>query len=163
MTILYMRRPHAEHFNSTYDLQWHTEPTVGAMVCGAIACDKWSRLIFLNNTITAKTHIHNIFQPHVLPLMTRLWGAIFHQDNARLHTARVSQDCLCHITNPSLVCSITRFVPDWEYLRLLRPASWTACKSGWIKCKFRTTMEWNATDHYTWVVYLTACCTTSCI
>ncbi|GFY19057.1 hypothetical protein TNCV_3877451 [Trichonephila clavipes] len=32
--------------------------------------------------------------PHVLPLMHRLPGAIFQQENAPPHTARVSQDCL---------------------------------------------------------------------
>ncbi|GFW71942.1 transposable element Tcb1 transposase [Trichonephila clavipes] len=44
--------------------------------------------------MTAQWHVHDILQPHVLPLMQRLPGAIFQQDCARLHTARVSQDCL---------------------------------------------------------------------
>ncbi|GFV03424.1 transposable element Tcb1 transposase [Trichonephila clavipes] len=37
-------------------------------------------------------------QPHVFPLMQRLLGAIFQQDNAQPHTARVSQDCLRTVT-----------------------------------------------------------------
>ncbi|GFY11403.1 uncharacterized protein TNCV_3182451 [Trichonephila clavipes] len=44
--------------------------------------------------MTAQRYVHNILKPHVLPLMQRLSGAIFQQDNAWLHTARVSQDCL---------------------------------------------------------------------
>ncbi|GFV57625.1 transposable element Tcb2 transposase [Trichonephila clavipes] len=43
-------------------------------------------------------YVHDILQPHVLPLMQRLPGAIFQQDNARPHTARVSQDCLLAVT-----------------------------------------------------------------
>ncbi|GFU71469.1 transposable element Tcb2 transposase [Trichonephila clavipes] len=44
--------------------------------------------------MTAKRYVHDILQSHVLPLMQWLPGAIYQQDNARLHTARVSQDCL---------------------------------------------------------------------
>ncbi|GFV93512.1 transposable element Tcb1 transposase [Trichonephila clavipes] len=48
--------------------------------------------------MTAQRYVYHILQPHVLPLMQRLPGAIFQQDNARPHTARVSQDCLCTVT-----------------------------------------------------------------
>ncbi|GFY14695.1 uncharacterized protein TNCV_647391 [Trichonephila clavipes] len=34
--------------------------------------------------MTAKRYVHDILQPHVLPLMQRLPGALFQQDNARL-------------------------------------------------------------------------------
>ncbi|GFU27943.1 transposable element Tcb2 transposase [Trichonephila clavipes] len=44
--------------------------------------------------MTAQRYVHDILQPHVLPLMQRLPGAIFQQDNARPYTGRVSQDCL---------------------------------------------------------------------
>ncbi|GFU98597.1 transposable element Tcb2 transposase [Trichonephila clavipes] len=43
-------------------------------------------------------YVHDILQSHVSPLMQRLTGAIFQQDNARPHTARVSQDCLPTVT-----------------------------------------------------------------
>ncbi|GFT89055.1 uncharacterized protein TNCV_3084791 [Trichonephila clavipes] len=39
-----------------------------------------------------------VCHPHVLPLMERLPGSIFQQDNVRHHTARVSQDCLHTVT-----------------------------------------------------------------
>ncbi|GFX91195.1 transposable element Tcb2 transposase [Trichonephila clavipes] len=42
----------------------------------------------------AKGYVHDILQPHVLPLMQRLPGAIFQQENTQSHTARMSQDCL---------------------------------------------------------------------
>ncbi|GFU18446.1 transposable element Tcb1 transposase [Trichonephila clavipes] len=44
--------------------------------------------------MTAQRYVHDFLHPHVLPLMQRLSGVIFQQDNARPHTARVSQDCL---------------------------------------------------------------------
>ncbi|GFX20133.1 uncharacterized protein TNCV_1436931 [Trichonephila clavipes] len=42
--------------------------------------------------MTAQRYVHDILQPHVLPLMQRLPGAIFKQDNARPHTVRMSQE-----------------------------------------------------------------------
>ncbi|GFT65739.1 transposable element Tcb1 transposase [Trichonephila clavipes] len=49
-------------------------------------------------TKTTWRYTHDILQPHVLPLMQRLPGAIFKQDNARSHIARVSQGCLYTVT-----------------------------------------------------------------
>ncbi|GFV75271.1 transposable element Tcb2 transposase [Trichonephila clavipes] len=48
--------------------------------------------------MAAQWCIHDILQPHVLPLMQQLLGALFQQDNVRPHTARVSQDYLCTVT-----------------------------------------------------------------
>ncbi|GFW37384.1 l-Fucosyltransferase [Trichonephila clavipes] len=48
--------------------------------------------------MTAQRCVHDILQPHVLPLMQRLRGVSFQQDNARPHMARVSQDCLRTVT-----------------------------------------------------------------
>ncbi|GFS51524.1 uncharacterized protein TNCV_549601 [Trichonephila clavipes] len=47
-----------------------------------------------HGTLTAQRYVHDILQPHVLPLMQRYSGALFQEDNARSHTARVSQDCI---------------------------------------------------------------------
>ncbi|GFW63381.1 transposable element Tcb1 transposase [Trichonephila clavipes] len=65
--------------------------------------------------MAAQWYVHDILQP----LMQRLPGAIFQQGNVRPHTARVSQDCLCTVTN---LASPARF-PDlspikhiWNYL-----------------------------------------------
>ncbi|GFX92200.1 transposable element Tcb2 transposase [Trichonephila clavipes] len=46
----------------------------------------------------AQGYVHDILQPHVLPLMRRLQEAIFQKDNARPHTVRVSQNCLRTVT-----------------------------------------------------------------
>ncbi|GFS76135.1 transposable element Tcb2 transposase [Trichonephila clavipes] len=87
-------KPHRERFNPTFALQRHTAPTAGVMVWGAIAYNTRSPLVLICGTMIAQQYVHEILQPHVLPLMQRLLGAIFQQDNARLHTARMSQDCL---------------------------------------------------------------------
>ncbi|GFX49842.1 transposable element Tcb1 transposase [Trichonephila clavipes] len=44
--------------------------------------------------MTAQRYVHDILHPHLLPLMQRLPGAIFQQDNAQPHMTRVSQDYL---------------------------------------------------------------------
>ncbi|GFT88774.1 transposable element Tcb2 transposase [Trichonephila clavipes] len=48
--------------------------------------------------MAAQWYVHDILQPHVLPLTQRLPGAIFQQDNAWPYTTRVSQDCLSTVT-----------------------------------------------------------------
>ncbi|GFY13169.1 transposable element Tcb2 transposase [Trichonephila clavipes] len=68
-----------ERPNPAFALQRHTAPTAGVMI--------------------AQRYVHDILlQPHVLALLQRLPGALFQQDNARPHTARVSQDCLRTVT-----------------------------------------------------------------
>ncbi|GFX26890.1 transposable element Tcb2 transposase [Trichonephila clavipes] len=57
-----------------------------------------SCLALIRGTMTAQRYVHDILQPHVFPLMQRLPGAIFRQNNARPYTARMSQDCLRTVT-----------------------------------------------------------------
>ncbi|GFV12251.1 transposable element Tcb2 transposase [Trichonephila clavipes] len=68
------------------------------MVWDAIAYNARSPLVLICGTRKAHRYVHDIREPYVLPLMQRLPGAIFQQVNARPHTARVSQDCLCTVT-----------------------------------------------------------------
>ncbi|GFX46860.1 transposable element Tcb1 transposase [Trichonephila clavipes] len=68
------------------------------MVWGAIAYNTWSPLVLIRGTMAVQWYVNDILQPHVLPLMLRLPGAIFQQDNARPHTASVSQDCRLTVT-----------------------------------------------------------------
>ncbi|GFS67458.1 transposable element Tcb2 transposase [Trichonephila clavipes] len=92
-------RPRVERLNPAFALQQHTAPTAGVRIWGAIAYNTRSHLVLIRGTMTAQRYVHDILQPHVLPLMQRLSGAIFQQDNARSHAARVSQDCLHTVTN----------------------------------------------------------------
>ncbi|GFX37664.1 transposable element Tcb1 transposase [Trichonephila clavipes] len=78
--------------------QRHTASTAGLMVWGAIAYNTWSPLVLIRGTLAAQRYVHDILLLHVLPLVQRLPGAIFQQENARPHTESVSQDCICTVT-----------------------------------------------------------------
>ncbi|GFW47564.1 uncharacterized protein TNCV_582761 [Trichonephila clavipes] len=63
---------------------------------GAIAYASRSTLIVMRGTLTGQRYVDDILRPHVGPLLSGLPGAIFQQDNARPHTARVAPDFLRH-------------------------------------------------------------------
>ncbi|GFW21299.1 DDE_3 domain-containing protein [Trichonephila clavipes] len=48
----------------------------------------------MRGTLTGQRYVDDILRPHVGPFLNGLPEAIFQQDNARPHTARVSQDFL---------------------------------------------------------------------
>ncbi|GFT03382.1 transposable element Tcb1 transposase [Trichonephila clavipes] len=50
----------------------------------------------MRGTLTGKRYVDDILRPHVGPFLNGLPGAIFQQDNARPHTARVAEDFLRH-------------------------------------------------------------------
>ncbi|GFT92222.1 transposable element Tc1 transposase [Trichonephila clavipes] len=85
-----------ERYNSPHTVLRHTARTAGVMVWGAIAYDSCSTLIVMRRTLTGQHYVDDILQPHVGPFLNSLLGTIFQQDNARPHTARVSQDFLRH-------------------------------------------------------------------
>ncbi|GFX61547.1 transposable element Tcb2 transposase [Trichonephila clavipes] len=63
---------------------------------------------------------YDILQPHVLPLIKRLPGALFQQDNARPHTARVSKDCFRTVTSlpwPGRFHDLSPIEHIWDHLR----------------------------------------------
>ncbi|GFT66789.1 transposable element Tcb1 transposase [Trichonephila clavipes] len=63
------------------------------MVWGVIAYNTRPLLVLIRGTMTAQQYVHDFMQLYVLPLLQRLSGANFQQDNARSHTARMSQNC----------------------------------------------------------------------
>ncbi|GFV87470.1 transposable element Tcb2 transposase [Trichonephila clavipes] len=68
---------------------------------GVIAYNTQSPLVLIRGTMTAQRYYHDILQPHVLPLLQRLPGANFQQDNARPQTARIAQDDFRTVTTVS--------------------------------------------------------------
>ncbi|GFV31271.1 transposable element Tcb1 transposase [Trichonephila clavipes] len=60
------------------------------------AYDIWSTLIVMRGTLTGQRYVDDILRPYVGPFLNGLPGAIFQQDNAPPHTARVAQDFLRH-------------------------------------------------------------------
>ncbi|GFT32955.1 HTH_Tnp_Tc3_2 domain-containing protein [Trichonephila clavipes] len=62
----------------------------GVTVWGAISWDTRSSLVVLQGTLTARRYVDDILTPIVLPMLSSRPGAIYQQDNARPHTARLS-------------------------------------------------------------------------
>ncbi|GFY25346.1 uncharacterized protein TNCV_2484661 [Trichonephila clavipes] len=90
-------------------------------------------------------------QPHELPLMQRLTGAIFQQDNAQPHTTRVSQDCLCTVTTlpwPSR-SPIPRFVSNRAYLGSFGTESRASHEFERTRGKVTANMERNVSSYRT--------------
>ncbi|GFX90644.1 uncharacterized protein TNCV_3194621 [Trichonephila clavipes] len=84
-------RPRGERLNPVFALQRHTAHTAGGMVWGAIAYYTRSPLVLIRGTVTVHRYDNDILQPHVLPHMIRLPGAIFQENKARPHTKRLSR------------------------------------------------------------------------
>ncbi|GFU29666.1 transposable element Tc1 transposase [Trichonephila clavipes] len=72
----------------------HTAISQGVTVWGAISWDTRSSLVVLQGTLTARRYVDDILTPIVLPMLSSRPGTIYQQDNARPHTARLSQQCL---------------------------------------------------------------------
>ncbi|GFX91276.1 transposable element Tcb1 transposase [Trichonephila clavipes] len=72
----------------------HTAISQGVTVWGVISWDTRSSLVVLQGTLTARRYVDDILTPIVLPMLSSRPGAIYQQDNARPHTARLSQQCL---------------------------------------------------------------------
>ncbi|GFU04671.1 transposable element Tcb2 transposase [Trichonephila clavipes] len=109
------------------------------MVKGTIAYNTRSPLVLIRGTMTAQWYVHDILQPHVLPLMQWLPGAIFQQDNALPHTARVSQDCLRTVTTLSrstLFPDLSPIKHIWDHLglRVRHPTSVNGYSKYGTKC-----------------------------
>ncbi|UYV65486.1 hypothetical protein LAZ67_3004489 [Cordylochernes scorpioides] len=72
-------------------------PTVrqrGIMVWGAIAYDSRSPLLRIQGTMTAQRYVDDLLRPVTLPYLQGVPNALYQQDNARPHTARISQQAL---------------------------------------------------------------------
>ncbi|GFU87121.1 transposable element Tcb1 transposase [Trichonephila clavipes] len=103
--------------------------------------------------MTVQWYVHDVLQPHVLPLMQRLPGTIFQQDNARPLTTSVTR-LSAHCYYPSLACPIPRFVSYRAYLGSFRTASWASHEFKRTRGKVTANMERNLTRHHTELVCL---------
>ncbi|GFV55759.1 HTH_Tnp_Tc3_2 domain-containing protein [Trichonephila clavipes] len=80
--------------DAAFIVERHTAISLGVTVWGAISWDTRSSLVVLQGTLTARRYVDDILTPIVLPMLSSRPGAIYQQDNARPHTARLSQQCL---------------------------------------------------------------------
>ncbi|GFS85570.1 DDE_3 domain-containing protein [Trichonephila clavipes] len=95
------------------------------MVWGGIAYDSRSPLIGVRGTLTGQRYVDDILRPHVGPFLNWLTGAIFQQDNARPHTARVAQDFLRHFQTlpwPARSPDLSPVEHVWDQLKRQMPS-----------------------------------------
>ncbi|GFV25072.1 transposable element Tcb1 transposase [Trichonephila clavipes] len=69
----------------------HTSPAPGIMVWGGIGYHSHTPLVRIARTLNSQSYISEVLEPVVLPYLQGLAPAIFQQDNARPHVARIVQ------------------------------------------------------------------------
>ncbi|GFS71644.1 transposable element Tcb2 transposase [Trichonephila clavipes] len=109
----------------THTVLRHTARTAGVMVWGAIAYDSRSTLIVMLGTLTGQRYVDDILRPRVGPFLNGLPGAIFQQDIARSHTARVAQDFLRHFQTlpwPARSLDLSPVEHVWDQLKRHLPS-----------------------------------------
>ncbi|GFW66631.1 transposable element Tcb1 transposase [Trichonephila clavipes] len=167
------RRP-GEWYNSSHIVLRHTARTAGVMVWGAIAYDSRSTLIVMSGTLMGQRYVDDILRPHVGNFLNGVPGAIFQQDNARPHTARVAQDFLRHFQTlpwPARSPDLSPVQHVWDQLKRQMPLChsvhdlelavqdlWGSSASGQLKhspvvfliqeTHLRTTQHFNIANYY---------------
>ena len=94
------------------------------MVWVAIACHSRSTLVVVRGTLKGLRYVDDFLRPYVGPFLNGLPGAIFQQDNARPHTARVAQDFLRHVQTLPWPAHSSGFFPIervWDQLKRQLP------------------------------------------
>ncbi|GFY18324.1 transposable element Tcb1 transposase [Trichonephila clavipes] len=69
----------------------HTGPSQGIMIWGGIGYHSRTPLVCIAGTLNSQRYISEVLDPVVLPYFQGLATAIFQQDNARQHVARIVQ------------------------------------------------------------------------
>ncbi|GFY03320.1 transposable element Tcb2 transposase [Trichonephila clavipes] len=89
------------------------------------AYDSRSTFIVIRGTLTGQRYVDDILRPHVRPFLNGLPGAIFQQDNAHPHTARVAQDFLRHFQTlpwPARSPDLSPVEHVWDQLKRQMPS-----------------------------------------
>ncbi|UYV81544.1 hypothetical protein LAZ67_20001491 [Cordylochernes scorpioides] len=87
-------RRHGERSNPAAIVERPTVRQRGIMVWGAIAYDSRSPLLRIQGTMTAQRYVDDVLRPVTLPYLQGVPNALYQQDNARPHTARISHQAL---------------------------------------------------------------------
>ncbi|GFX12973.1 transposable element Tcb1 transposase [Trichonephila clavipes] len=148
-------RPRDERLNPAFALQRHTAPTACLMVWGAIAYNTRSPLVLIRGTMTAQWYVHDILQPHVLPLMQLLSGALSTRQCSASNGKGVTK-LSPNSYYPSLACPIPIFVSNRAYLGSFGTACWASHEYERTRCKVTSNMERNVSRHHTKLVCLNA-------
>ncbi|GFV81710.1 transposable element Tc1 transposase [Trichonephila clavipes] len=127
------RRP-GERYNPPHCSTSHC-PRSWCNGLGAIAYDSRSTLIVMRGTLTDQRYVDDILRPHVGPFLNGLTGAIFQQDNARPHTARVAQDFLRHFQTlpwPARSPDLSPVEHVWDQLKRQMPSCHSVHDLEWL-------------------------------
>ncbi|GFV03263.1 DDE_3 domain-containing protein [Trichonephila clavipes] len=79
----------------------------------------------MRGILTGQRYVDDIPRLHVGPFLNGLQGAIFQQDNARSHTARVAEDFLRHFQTlpwPALSPDLSPVEHVWDQLKRQIPS-----------------------------------------
>ncbi|GFV34649.1 transposable element Tcb2 transposase [Trichonephila clavipes] len=133
-------RPHAECLNPAFALQRHIAPAASEMVWGAIAYNTWS----LRGNMTTQWYVHDILQPHVLPLMQRLTQKPFF-NKTMLGLTRQG----CHKTVSTLLLLFLGLRDSQIRLQSFEMASCASHGFERTRGKLTANMERNISRHHT--------------
>ncbi|GFX62330.1 transposable element Tcb1 transposase [Trichonephila clavipes] len=73
-------------------IERHSDLTPGVTVLGAISYNGRSNLLRIEGNLNSNRYVRELLQPEVVPFLEGIPGAIFQQDNARLHVAKTVPD-----------------------------------------------------------------------
>ncbi|GFW46336.1 transposable element Tcb1 transposase [Trichonephila clavipes] len=105
-------RHHGERMLNSFVIHRHSGPAPGIMVWGGIGYHSRTPLVRIAGTLNSQRYIAEVLEPVVLPYLQGLATAIFQQDNARPHVARIFQR---FFVNHQIV-----LLPGWLALRIFR-------------------------------------------
>ncbi|GFV55835.1 transposable element Tcb1 transposase [Trichonephila clavipes] len=72
-------------------MHWLNDPSPGIVVWGGIEYHSRTPLVRIEGTLNSQCYMSEVLEPVVLPYLQGLATAIFQQDNARPHVARIVQ------------------------------------------------------------------------
>ncbi|GFY36546.1 transposable element Tcb1 transposase [Trichonephila clavipes] len=84
-------RHHGERILNSCVMHHHTDPAPGIMVWRGILYHYRTPLVCIAGTLNSQRYIFDVLEPVVLPYLQGLATAIYQQDNARPHMARIVQ------------------------------------------------------------------------
>ncbi|GFW24227.1 transposable element Tcb1 transposase [Trichonephila clavipes] len=84
-------RQRGESFLNSCVMHHHTDPAPGIMVWGGIGYHSRTPLVRIAGTLNSQRYISEMLEPVVLPYLQGLDTAIFQQDKAQPHVARIVQ------------------------------------------------------------------------
>ncbi|GFX36490.1 transposable element Tcb1 transposase [Trichonephila clavipes] len=76
---------------NSYVMRHHTGPAPGIMVWGGIGYHSRTPLVRIAGTLNSQRYMSEVLEPVILPYFQGLVIAIFQQDSARPHVARIVQ------------------------------------------------------------------------